>query len=144
MARERGLTLAARADHGVIVEGNRQLLAQLITNLLENALKYVPSGGRIDVAVKRLADRAQLVISDNGPGMPAEDRLRAGQPFARVGTRSGLEGSGLGLSLVSAIARLHRARLTLESNDPGLRAEVSLPLANAQAAAASLSRSISA
>ena len=128
----------------MIVEGNRQLLAQLITNLLENALKYVPAGGRIDVAVKRVADRAQLIISDNGPGMPAEDRLRAGQPFARVGQRSGLEGSGLGLSLVSAIARLHRARLTLESNEPGLRAEVSLPLVSAQVAAASLSRSISA
>ena len=144
VARERGLTLTAHADHGVIVEGNRQLLAQLITNLLENALKYVPAGGRIDVALKRQADRAQLVISDNGPGMPAEDLRRAGQPFARVGKRSGVEGSGLGLSLVSAIARLHRARLTLESNDPGLRAEVSLPLSYAVAVSASLSRSISA
>ncbi len=145
VARERGLTLTGRSDHGVIVEGNRQLLAQLITNLLENALKYVPSGGRIDVAVKRLADHAHLIISDDGPGMPEEDRQRAGQPFARVGERSGLEGSGLGLSLVSALARLHRARLTLESNDPGLRAVVSLPLAAAQVpASASLSRSISA
>jgi signal transduction histidine kinase len=128
----------------VIVEGNRQLLAQLITNLLENALKYVPAGGRIDVAVKQVDGRAQLVISDNGPGMPAKDRLRAGLPFARVGQRSGLESSGLGLSLVSAIARLHRARLTLEDNGPGLRAIVSLPVADAQLSAASLSRSISA
>jgi signal transduction histidine kinase len=129
VARERGLTLTGRADHGVVVEGNRQLLAQLITNLLENALKYVPSGGRIEVAVKRLADRTDLVISDNGPGMQSEERQRAGQPFARVGPRSGLESSGLGLSLVSAIARLHRARLTLEDNAPGLRAVVSLPVA---------------
>ena len=144
VARERGLTLAARRRHGVIVQGNRQLLAQLITNLIENGLKYVPAGGRIDVAVKRVTDRVHLVISDNGPGMPAEERLRAGQPFARVGRRSGLEGSGLGLTLVSAIARLHRARLTLEDNAPGLRALVSLPLADAQASSASLSRSISA
>jgi len=127
VARERGLTLTGHPDHGVIVQGNRQLLAQLITNLLENALKYVPPGGRIEVAVKRLGERAHLVISDNGPGMSAEERQRAGQPFARVGHRSGIEGSGLGLSLVAAIARLHRARLTLESNDPGLRAVVSLP-----------------
>ena len=69
------------------------------------------------------------MISDNGPGMPAEERQRAGQPFVLVGQRSGIEGSGLGLALVAAIARLHRARLTLESNDPGLRAVVSLPLA---------------
>jgi signal transduction histidine kinase len=144
VARESGLTLTGHADHGVIVEGNRQLLAQLITNLLENALKYVPAGGRIEVTVRRLPGRAQLLITDNGPGMPAEERLRAGQPFARVGTRSGLEGSGLGLSLVSAIARLHRAHLTLESNDPGLRAVVSLPLSDAQVASESLSRSISA
>jgi signal transduction histidine kinase len=144
VAREHDLTLAGHADHGVVVEGNRQLLAQLITNLLENALKYVPSGGRIEVAVKRLADRADLIISDNGPGMAAEERRRAGQPFARVGQRSGLESSGLGLSLVSAIARLHRARLTLEDNAPGLRAIVSLPLADVQASGESLSRSISA
>lgn len=128
VARERGLVLAGRVDQAVVVEGNRQLLAQLITNLLENALKYVPRGGRIDVTVRRLADRAHLVISDNGPGMPVAERERAGQPFARVGQRTGIEGSGLGLSLVAAIARLHRARLTLESNDPGLRAVVSLPL----------------
>jgi signal transduction histidine kinase len=144
VARERGLILTGRAEHAVIVEGNRQLLAQLITNLLENALKYVPSGGRIDVAVNGVPERALLVISDDGPGMLAEERLRAGQPFARVGQRSGLESSGLGLSLVAAIARLHRARLTLEDNAPGLRAIVSLPLAEAQAASVSLSRSMSA
>jgi signal transduction histidine kinase len=144
VARERGLRLTGRVDGEVIVEGNRQLLAQLITNLLENALKYVPSGGRIEVAVERLADRAQLVIGDNGPGMAAEERARAGQPFVRVGERAGLEGSGLGLSLVSAIARLHRTRLVLESNEPGLRAVISLPLAEPQPSASSLSRSISA
>jgi signal transduction histidine kinase len=144
VARERGLRLTGRADRGVIVEGNRQLLAQLITNLLENALKYVPSGGRIEVAVRRLGDHAHLLVSDDGPGMPAKERQCAGQPFARVGQRTGVEGSGLGLSLVAAIARLHRARLTLESNDPGLRAVVSLPLPDAQLPPASLSRSMSA
>ena len=144
VARERGLTLSGHADRGVIHEGNRQLLAQLITNLLENAIKYVPSGGRIEVVVKRIAGRAQLIISDDGPGMPAEERMRAGQPFAMVGQRSGLQGSGLGLSLVAAIARLHRARLALESNDPGLRAVVSWPLADGQLPSTSLSRSMSA
>jgi signal transduction histidine kinase len=139
VARERGLALTGRADPGVIVEGNRQLLAQLTSNLIENALKYVPVGGKIEVGVRRLRHSAQLVVSDNGPGMRPEDRLRAGQPFARIGQRSGVEGGGLGLSLVSAIARLHGARLTLESNDPGLRAVVDLPLGQA-----SLSRSMSA
>ena len=139
VARERGLALTGRADPAAIVAGNRQLLAQLLSNLLENALKYVPAGGWIEVSVKRLRDRAQLVVSDSGLGMAPAERLRADQPFARIGQRSGAEGAGLGLSLVSAIARPHRGWLTLESNDPGLRAVVDLPLTQAL-----LSRSMSA
>jgi signal transduction histidine kinase len=127
--RERGLTLVEHEESGAIVQGNRQLLAQLVTNLIENCLKYVPSGGRIDLSVKRLADSVCLVVSDNGPGVPDQDRARAIQPFVRVGHVTGRpDSSGLGLSLVAAIARLHRARLSLENNDPGLRVVVELPL----------------
>jgi signal transduction histidine kinase len=127
--RERGLTLIEHEESGAIVRGNRQLLAQLVTNLIENCLKYVPSGGRIDLSVKRLADSVCLVVSDNGPGVPDQDRARATQPFVRLGHASGRpDSSGLGLSLVAAIARLHRARLSLENNDPGLRVVVELPL----------------
>jgi signal transduction histidine kinase len=127
--RERGLTLVEHEESGAIVQGNRQLLAQLVTNLIENCLKYVPSGGRIDLSVKRLADSVCLVVSDNGPGVPDQDRARATQPFVRLGHAGGRpDSSGLGLSLVAAIARLHRARLSLENNDPGLRVVVELPL----------------
>jgi signal transduction histidine kinase len=127
--RERGLTLIEHEDSGAVVQGNRQLLAQLVTNLIENCLKYVPSGGRIDLRVKRLADSVCLVVSDNGPGVPDQDRARATQPFVRLGHPSGRpDSSGLGLSLVAAIARLHRARLSLENNDPGLRVVVELPV----------------
>lgn len=128
VARERGQALTGSTEPGVAVLGNRQLLAQLITNLVENALKYVPVDGRIEVGVRRLGAGARLTVSDNGPGMPLEERLRAGQPFARIGQREG-SGGGLGLSLVAAIARLHRAQLTLESNDPGLRVVVDFPAA---------------
>jgi signal transduction histidine kinase len=129
VVRDRGLTLIDQEDAGAIVQGNRQLLAQLVTNLIENCLKYVPAGGRIDLSVKRLADSVCLVVSDNGPGVPADDRMRAVQPFVRIGQSGGKpESSGLGLSLVAAIARLHRARLALENNDPGLRVVVELPL----------------
>ncbi len=127
--RERGLTLVEHAQSGAIVQGNRQLLAQLVTNLIENCLKYVPSGGRIELSVERLADSVCLVVSDNGPGVPDQDRARATQPFVRLGHGNGRpDSSGLGLSLVAAIARLHRARLSLENNDPGLRVVVELPL----------------
>ena len=127
--RDRGLTLVDHEDGGAIVQGNRQLLAQLVTNLIENCLKYVPAGGRIDLSVKRLADSVCLVVADNGPGVPDGDRARATQPFVRLGQGAGKpDSSGLGLSLVAAIARLHRARLSLENNEPGLRVVVELPL----------------
>jgi signal transduction histidine kinase len=125
--RDHGLTLVDDEDSGAIVQGNRQLLAQLVTNLIENCLKYVPAGGRIDMSVKRLTDSVCLVVSDNGPGLPADDRVRAVQPFVRLGHGSRPDSSGLGLSLVAAIARLHRARLSLENNEPGLRVVVELP-----------------
>ncbi|MBV8308360.1 MAG: sensor histidine kinase, partial [Gammaproteobacteria bacterium] len=73
------------------------------------------------------ADRVSLIVSDNGPGIAAADRARAGQPFVRFGSGAKPEGSGLGLSLAAAIARLHRGRLALESNEPGLRVVVELP-----------------
>ena len=127
VVRERGLTLIDQEDSGAIVPGNRQLLAQLVTNLIENCLKYVPAGGRIEMSVKRLTDSVCLVVSDDGPGVPADDRVRAVQPFVRLGQSGRPDSSGLGLSLVAAIARLHRARLTLENNEPGLRVVVELP-----------------
>ena len=128
VVRDSGLTLVDHEDPGAIVQGNRQLLAQLVTNLIENCLKYVPAGGQIDLSVKRLADSVCLVVSDNGPGLAPDERVRAVQPFVRFGQSSRADSSGLGLSLVAAIARLHRARLLLENNDPGLRVVVELPL----------------
>ena len=133
VARERGLTLGARAAEGLIVEGNRQLLAQMISNLVENALKFVPAGGRIELGLARQGALAHLSVSDNGPGMSAEQRRQAGQPFVRVGPLTGGAGGGLGLLLVGAIARLHRAQLVLEDNQPGVRAVVALPLLAASA-----------
>jgi signal transduction histidine kinase len=127
VAGAQGLTLECRHETPAIVQGNRQLLAQLLTNLIENSLKYVPAGGRIEVAVRRLAGGVQLAVSDNGPGIAAEDRSRALQPFVRFGAGGKQEGSGLGLSLVVAIARLHRGRLELQSNEPGLKVLIDLP-----------------
>jgi signal transduction histidine kinase len=127
VAGDKGLRLACRREGAAVVQGNRQLLAQLITNLIENGLKYVPAGGRIDIAVRQLANCVRLVVSDDGPGIAAPERARAVQPFVRFGPGAKQEGSGLGLSLVAAIARLHRGRLELQSNDPGLKVIVELP-----------------
>ncbi|MBV9345165.1 MAG: HAMP domain-containing histidine kinase [Gammaproteobacteria bacterium] len=127
VAATRGLTLASELQGPAVVQGNRQLLAQLLTNLIENGLKYVPSGGRIELAVRSLAGAVRLSVSDNGPGIDPANRARAGQPFVRFGAAAAEEGSGLGLSLVAAIVRLHRGRLELQGNDPGLRVLVELP-----------------
>jgi signal transduction histidine kinase len=127
VAREIRLTLTCSHESGGIVRGNRQLLAQLLTNLIENTLKYIPAGGEVKVSVTCTAEYVRLQVSDNGPGIPADDRARAVRPFVRLAHPGAPDSSGLGLSLVAAIARLHRARLAFESNEPGLRVTVELP-----------------
>jgi signal transduction histidine kinase len=105
------------------VNGHRQLLTQLLANLIENAVNYAGPGALIRITVQAPAEGARLEVADNGPGIPVEDRERALRPFVRLSSASAT-GSGLGLSLVAAITRLHQARLTLEDNEPGLRVVV--------------------
>jgi signal transduction histidine kinase len=121
-AREAGLALGLHAPIACIVKGNRQLLAQALTNLLENALKFIPAGGAIEVSVsgKGGAD-AVLSVTDNGPGIPEAQRAAAVEPFRRLAADPGpLAGSGLGLSLVVAVMRLHHGRVVLRDRGPGL------------------------
>ena len=121
---DKGLELVLDADVSVTMLGKRQLLAQLVVNLLENTMKYVPAGGRVVLAVKSIGHKLVLSVSDNGPGIPPADLERAQEPFVRL--QQGAEksgGSGLGLSLVKAIVRLHRGELVLRDNAPGLVVE---------------------
>ncbi len=119
LARDRSLQLEVSGAPGAVIPGNRQLLAQLLVNVLENAFRHVPAGGRIDITVRPLPQAIELLIADNGPGIAAELRERGLRPFERL--RSDDSGnSGLGLSLVAAVARLHQGTLQLEDNQPGL------------------------
>jgi signal transduction histidine kinase len=135
-ARQRGLALTVRSRGPASVNGNRQLLAQLLANLLENAIKYVPAGGTIALAVEGDASSARLIVSDNGPGIPEEARHPVLQPFQRLARADGTPSSGLGLSLVAAVVRMHRGRLALLDNGPGLVVQCDFPAAAAAAAAA--------
>ncbi len=108
------------------VHGNRQLLAQVVANLVENSLKYIPAGGHIDIRTWREDQTVWLMVADDGPGIAPQDRAPALEPFVRLGPAQAEEGSGLGLSLVAAIARLHHAQLLLEDNAPGLRVRLGL------------------
>ena len=118
--------LPARLD----VVGDRDLLAQAVGNLLDNALKFTPSGGRVRIAARAPArDRIDIIVEDTGPGLSAPDRARAGERFFRADASRGTPGSGLGLSLVRAVAHLHGGDLLLEdaapgAAQPGLRATI--------------------
>jgi signal transduction histidine kinase len=124
---DKGLRLQLDADGEASIAGQRQLLAQLIANLLENALKYVPAGGNVLLSVRSVNERIVLALADDGPGIPAPDRERAQRPFVRLDPDAAVSGSGLGLSLVRAIARLHRGEIELGDNQPGLKVACSFP-----------------
>ena len=126
-ASERSQSLLYRGEQNAALRGNQQLLAQVLVNLVENALKYVPAGGRVEVSVDTAADAITLTVADSGPGVPAEDRERILQPFMRLERDRGQTGSGLGLSLVAAVIRLHRGTVELLDNQPGLIVRCKLP-----------------
>ncbi|MEQ1867000.1 MAG: sensor histidine kinase, partial [Micropepsaceae bacterium] len=113
----------------VTVRGNRSLLARAAANLVENALKYTPQGGAVTVSafVARDSDRPTFTVRDTGPGIPEADRDRVLDRFVRLERSRNTPGSGLGLSLVAAVARMHEAEIKLESAKPGLIATLSFP-----------------
>ncbi|HET7307896.1 MAG TPA: HAMP domain-containing sensor histidine kinase [Gammaproteobacteria bacterium] len=110
------------------VRGHRRLLAQAVGNLLDNAVKYTPAGGRVDLTLRTEDGNAVLTLADSGPGIPAAEREHVFQRFVRLDRSRSLRGNGLGLSLVRAIVRLHGGRVDLQNNHPGLRATICLPL----------------
>jgi len=126
IAAERGIALAldARPLH---VGGDADQLFQLLVNLLDNAVKYAPAGSVVEVAVARSGEGARLTVADHGAGIPDHERERVFDRFHRLEAHRGAAGSGLGLSLVRAIARRHGALVTLEDNRPGLRVVVAFP-----------------
>lgn len=132
LADESGLALSVAAPAPVTVRGSRQLLAQLISNLVENAVKYSPSGGTVTVLTTMEGGRALLQVTDQGPGIPADQRDKVLERFVRLEAHRGTPGHGLGLSLVAAVARLHGADLALsdgggDDGAPGLRVSLRFP-----------------
>ncbi len=129
-AEEAGLMLTAHAPSGLWIEGNRDLLTQALSNLIDNALKYVPAGGRIDLSVQSQGHFVVLQVRDNGPGIPAEaDRRAVLGRFVRLDTARSAPGNGLGLSLVKATMQAHHASITLADAAPGLIVELRFPRA---------------
>jgi signal transduction histidine kinase len=128
LAEDKTIELISRQSP-VVIMGSPTLLAQLVTNLLDNAIKHTPSGGRIVVSLSGpLAP--MLTVADSGPGIPADQREAALARFRQMGEVHPGSGAGLGLSIVDAVARAHGARLRLSDNAPGLRVEVQFPRLN--------------
>lgn len=131
VAEEQGMTLALETEPGLMVTGNRELLGQAVVNLIDNALKYgrCERDPHVDVSARRAGDRIEITVADHGPGVSAADRERLTGRFVRLENSRTLPGSGLGLSMAAAIARLHHGVLRIEDNAPGLRVTLSLPAA---------------
>jgi signal transduction histidine kinase len=134
LAEEQGLSLEVDAPAAVQLRGNRELIGQALANLVDNAIKYAgplaKANGtllKVTVSARAEGDRVLLSVADQGPGIPESERSRAVQRFVRLEKSRSIPGSGLGLSLASAVARLHGGELQLEDNAPGLKATLVLP-----------------
>ena len=127
MTEEGEHSFEAHIERGLDIMGNRQLIAQAITNLLDNAVKYTPSGGHITLTAEQRGENIHVSVSDNGHGIPPDKRDDVLKRFVRLDSARSTPGNGLGLSLVSAIVALHNGSLQLHDNKPGLRIEITLP-----------------
>jgi signal transduction histidine kinase len=139
VAEEAGLALSIDVEENVPIRANRQLVGQAVANLADNAIKYSagrnqgPAPAVVAVKARRNGTSAEFSVADRGPGIDAQDRDRALRRFVRLEKSRTQPGTGLGLSLVAAVARLHNGAVRLEDNDPGLRVVVTLPLAQRSA-----------
>jgi len=127
VADERNVVLVRDTDPRLTINGDRNLMFQAISNLLDNAVKNSPSEGAVGLVATEENNEVQLKIYDNGPGIPEEEYGRVLERFSRLDQSRSLPGSGLGLSVVKAVVELHRGTLTFRSNDPGLMVELKFP-----------------
>lgn len=115
-----GHTLTIQAQPGATVRGNRELLLQLLVNLIENAITHTPSGTEVAIGVTKRGREVVLEVADDGPGIPTGERDRVFRRFHRLDASRSTPGTGLGLALVSAIAEIHDVSIEVEDNRPGL------------------------
>lgn len=128
VAEDQGIRIETKIAGALPVFGSRELIGQAVANLIDNALKYAAGTHAINVNAKQWGDDAIVEVADHGPGISAEDRERVTERFVRLESSRSQPGSGLGLSLVAAIARLHHGTLQFDENNPGLIVRLVLPM----------------
>jgi signal transduction histidine kinase len=127
VATEKGQRVDLAIVPPTLVEGDRDLLFQAVANLVDNAIKHTPAGTRIVLGLAPAGALVELYVADSGPGIPPDQHERVFDRFHRLESSRSTPGSGLGLSLVRAVARLHAATIRLADNGPGLRVSLLLP-----------------
>jgi len=130
VAEDLGHRLNSEIEEHISISGDRDLLLQLATNLVENAIRHTPEGTDIEVRLKKKGDAIIATVLDNGQGIPEEERAKVFRRFYRLEASRTTPGSGLGLALVAAVAELHGARISLSDQGPGLLVEVCFPAAS--------------
>lgn len=123
-----GRTSSAKLSPECMVEGNEALLFQAFSNLVENAIKHTPKGAHIAIQTFTNSRTSVLSVTDNGPGISEDFRDEMLKPFYRMDKNRSLPGSGLGLSIVAAIAKVHDAALVLSDHSPGLSVQIHFPI----------------
>jgi signal transduction histidine kinase len=125
---ERSLVLSSDSRNTAsFICGDADLLKQMCVNLIVNAMRHTQRGARIAIGVTTQANRCSIVVSDSGPGIPAEERQKVFKRFYRLEKSRTTEGTGLGLSLVKAISDMHGATISLDDNSPGLIVRTEFP-----------------
>lgn len=128
LVEEKHQTMEATLLANVKSQGDQNLLFQAFANVVENAIKYTPAGGKLSLSLTRLNAELVVTIADNGSGIPESERDNVFRRFYRLDQSRGSSGNGLGLSLVSAVIALHGGTINLQDNAPGLRVIIRLPL----------------
>lgn len=129
LAEQKNISVQQHIHASLMVTGDKPMLTQAIANLMDNAIKYTPAGGRVAISLTK-QDRLMICeVGDNGSGIPADYREKVKERFFRMEASRTSPGTGLGLSLAEAVAKLHRGTLALEDNKPGLKVILSLPIA---------------
>jgi signal transduction histidine kinase len=120
LAEDNEIEIILKKNDEAIIEGDRDFLFQALINLLDNAIKYTPTKGKITIFLEKNQQYIELMITDTGPGIPEKEYKNIGQRFYRLEASRGMPGSGLGLSLVNAVVHLHKGTLLFAGNNPGL------------------------
>jgi signal transduction histidine kinase len=128
LAEEKSQQLKVELRNNITSLGDRDLLFQALANVIENAIKYTPVNGKIEISLAQRHEEAVITISDNGPGIPEAEREKVFRRFYRLDQSRSTSGNGLGLSMVSAVITMHNGIINLMDNRPGLRTEMRFPI----------------